>query len=106
MVKTSEALEQRTMCQGQAAKWVGRLSFLTQRAFNRMGRAMTRPFIQQQHAPLKGNIIGKQLRLAMKWWVKALEMRAVNSKKLTCKQTKVDLFCDAAGKKSTLPFLD
>ena len=61
-----EASTKRNMCQGLGAKWVGRLSFSIQRAFNRVGKAMTRPFIEQQHAPNKGNIISKKLRLAMR----------------------------------------
>jgi len=91
-----EASTKRYMCQGLAAKWVGRLSFSTQRAFNRVGRAMTRPFIEQQHHCSKGNIISKKLRLAMKWWIQALENKVVNTKQVSCKREKVDLFCDAA----------
>ena len=91
-----EASTKRYMCQGLAAKWVGRLSFSTQRAFNRVGRAMTRPFIEQQHAPNKGNVISKKLRLAMKWWIQALENKVENTKQLSCKREKIDLFCDAA----------
>jgi len=91
-----EASTKRCLCQGLAAKWVGRLSFSTQRAFNRVGRAMTRPFIEQQHAPNKGNVISKKLRLAMKWWIQALENKVENTKQLSCKRVKIDLFCDAA----------
>ena len=91
-----EASTKKNMCQGLAAKWVGRLSFSTQRAFNRVGRAMTRPFIEQQHAPTKGHIISKKLRLAMGWWIQALENKVENTKQLSCRLEKVDLFCDAA----------
>ena len=92
-----DCLKKGKLSAGNAAKLAGRLSFAAQHTFRKLGRAMLRPLFQQEHAPLPGGKLGDSLKLALKWWQKALALK-MSQKVLVAEETEVvELFCDARG---------
>ena len=69
------ALLAKAMPAGDASKYGGRLAFASLFAFRRMGRAMIRPFYQQQYKPLPFGRMRPSLSMASMWWIQVLEAR-------------------------------
>jgi len=98
-----EVLQRGRLSSGHASKLAGKLSFAAQASFWRLGRAMVRPFFQQQYNPLREGCIGDMLHLALQWWEIVLAREAVEPISLClCRSEVLDLFCDA---RSTPPRL-
>ena len=55
---------------GQASKLAGALSWAASALFFRLGRAMLRPIFMQSRR--KSAAIGRELELALRWWLEAL----------------------------------
>ena len=85
------------MMAGEASKFAGRLGFAAQKWFNKLGRAMLRPFFGQQYAPLYGGRIGPMLVLAMDWWPQVLQERVGQRVPVWESDRTAQLFCDARG---------
>ena len=76
------ALATDAMDAGDASKLAGQLQWASQAVFRRMGRALTRPIIEQS----KGSScrISKELRLALEWWDEVLGFRTTCSVSNNC----------------------
>ena len=66
-----KCLNKGRMSSGEVSKFSGRFNFATQNAFVRFGRALIRPFYEQQYAPLRSSRMGDLLSAASKWWQEA-----------------------------------
>ena len=92
-----KALKENKLHAAGAARMAGRLSFTAQHTFNRLGRAMLRPLLKQEHSPLPHGRLSNDLNQVMKWWVQVLELDLKQCVPVREKAEVVDLFCDARG---------
>jgi len=83
----------------EAATLAGRLSFAAQHIFRRAGRALLRPLFAQQHAPLEGNRVGPNLRVALNWWSRILSLGISEAwpVNISDRPPVADVFVDARG---------
>ena len=90
-----------TMTSGQASKLSGQLSWASQCAFKRLGRAFLRPIIGQISS--RSSVVQADLRLALQWWheVLAMQLREERSWKMNGGK-QLHMFVDA---RSTPPHL-
>ena len=82
------------LCGGEAAKLAGALQWAAQHTFKRLGRAMIRPIINQEHA--RSSDINDQLQLALMWWLEVLNLDIAQFRPWVARSEKpVHMFCDA-----------
>ena len=97
VMQIQEALRTRCLPAGAAQKFAGRLSWSCQFMFNRVGRAMLRPFFKQAYGNGDG-CVGHDLLIALKWWLVVLQMEITEERvwELSCEPL-LHLFVDARG---------
>ena len=101
LLRIEMALDAGHLNGGDASHLSGALQWASQAMFKRLGRAMLRPIIRQIDS--RDGRIGRQLRLALEWWLEVLQLRLVQKRSWRGSVAKpVHLFCDA---RSTPPRL-
>jgi hypothetical protein len=99
------ALSTARLTTGAAATLGGRLGFMAQSCFRRIGRAMIRPVYERQHASRHACAIAAEgpLETALKWWAETLECDVAETHDLLRRPKDLAvIICDAA---STPPVL-
>ncbi len=109
-----EAIRSRKLCAGEASKlagescaligcgrfapcFAGRLTWTSQFAFRRLGRAMLYPLFRQQRA--RQSAVNEELLLALRWWSEVLGMEYSELRPWTqAAPDTVHLICDARSK--------
>ncbi len=72
MQRIRQYLEAGKLTPGEASKLSGFLQWATQKTFKKLGRAMIRAIFKQ--ASGRSSCIGKELELALRWWLQVLEL--------------------------------
>lgn len=82
------------LCGGEASKMAGALQWAAQHTFKRLGRAMIRPIINQEHS--RSSHINDELQLSLNWWLEVLNVGIAQFRPWTASSEKpVHMFCDA-----------
>jgi hypothetical protein len=90
----AEALRTSRLTGGEASKLSGRLSWASQHIFRRVGRALLYPIYKQKRA--RHSTINDELRLALTWWLTALQCRKCELRVWRPVATRTcQLLCDA-----------
>jgi hypothetical protein len=100
--QVNEALKTGKLTSNDAATMAGRLSFTTQSAFQKIGRAPLRPIFTHKYNPLPGGRVSTRLRKALTWWKQFLETPLKREVDLRSDKEHVHIFTDA---RSTPPRL-
>ena len=87
-------LDSGRLCGGEAGKLAGALQWAAQHTFKRLGRAMIRPIIAQEHK--RTSAVDDQLKLALQWWLEVLQRGIKQMRPWVERDEKpVHMFCDA-----------